>query len=592
MSIFYGGAAVRNSRQVTNYAQLRALTGPETEVYVTGYMVGPTPSACAGSFLRDDADATSDDNGGTVLVRADGVRFKRVINGDVNVKWFLTQAQEADVNAYTFSINVQGPVQTAIDWGHKHRHHIHAPAGGYLVNSLVLPGLVDGAGIDERSESCRFYGIGYGEAFVIAPTGGTAFKSNANAPVLTDILGTAQSSNGTWHVDNMRFDGNTSDAVVKFASFYGQSSFHHCVIYQRGTGDGFVTGWGATVNVHSNYALNAGWIVAGLGNARTGHGFRYAPTADNGLVTFYKCTSRGFLWGYRMGGAAGAAYSPSVDECECSYVTNGVWLEGTAKAKVTRSYFEGADGGIGIKNDGDYSTISDNLIFPGFLVLIDDSNPAKKGTNIEANTLSLGAVEGAIGIDMVSSAAFGGYNKNAPRNSFTHTPGTAGQAGIRLRGTQPRVDLTGNSFDPRGEWTGAGTSKIRDESTDGIFGPVMMELDDYEAVRHSAVMLSLYGQTLGDSAAAGSVLTVPHGNDFEIDFSAPRSINQIASTANTQNGVVDVTFEALSANVTFASSGLLKLDNAASFVGPGTITLRLRKVGSTVYATEKARAKF
>lgn len=66
--------------QLPDYAALRAYKGPRKSVYVTG-------AGIAGMFVRDDADTASADNGGTVIVAA-GKRFKRVVDGAVNVRWF------------------------------------------------------------------------------------------------------------------------------------------------------------------------------------------------------------------------------------------------------------------------------------------------------------------------------------------------------------------------------------------------------------------------------------------------------------------------------------------------------------------------
>lgn len=88
--IFYGGAVAKTSRQVASYAALRATVGPEQSIEVSGYLVGSKPSGIAGVFTRDEADVSSADDGGLVIVRADGVRFKRQHDGPVGVRFFDT----------------------------------------------------------------------------------------------------------------------------------------------------------------------------------------------------------------------------------------------------------------------------------------------------------------------------------------------------------------------------------------------------------------------------------------------------------------------------------------------------------------------
>lgn len=76
-----------NSLQIPDYATLRASTTPRKSVYITG-IYGATFAGIAGWFLRDDADITSLDNGGTIIVRSDGVRYKRASVTRMNIQWF------------------------------------------------------------------------------------------------------------------------------------------------------------------------------------------------------------------------------------------------------------------------------------------------------------------------------------------------------------------------------------------------------------------------------------------------------------------------------------------------------------------------
>ena len=79
-----GGTAqdvLDNAKPMANYTALRAYTGRATGVRIT-------QAGLAGFFQRDDADTTSSDNGGTVIVDAAGRRWKRIFDGDVNVQWF------------------------------------------------------------------------------------------------------------------------------------------------------------------------------------------------------------------------------------------------------------------------------------------------------------------------------------------------------------------------------------------------------------------------------------------------------------------------------------------------------------------------
>lgn len=78
------------SANIANYASLRAYAGGAKAAYITGYLISAAPNGIAGLFTRDDADTTSADNGGTIIVAANGRRWKRQFAGSVHVKWFGT----------------------------------------------------------------------------------------------------------------------------------------------------------------------------------------------------------------------------------------------------------------------------------------------------------------------------------------------------------------------------------------------------------------------------------------------------------------------------------------------------------------------
>lgn len=72
----------------TDYADLRAYTGRAKRIYITGILATVKPSGIAGVFQYDVTDTTSADNGGTIIVGADGRRWKRDFTGAANVAWF------------------------------------------------------------------------------------------------------------------------------------------------------------------------------------------------------------------------------------------------------------------------------------------------------------------------------------------------------------------------------------------------------------------------------------------------------------------------------------------------------------------------
>lgn len=511
----------------------------------------------------------------------------------VNVFDYFTEAQRTAVLAYSFALDVTTACQSALDDARAKNLDCYFPAGGYLVTGLTVPGDVNPP-VDDRDSGMRIYGQGFGEPFVQTNTGGTVIKSVTDAPVLQDILGTASSSNGTVEIDHIRFDGTSnSHPVVKLQSFYGLSSFHNCVVYQRGTGDGLTLGWGATVLVSHCYVMNKDWATFGLGNTRVGTGIAYIPTADNGLVTIHKCTSRGWLTAFQIAGGTGTAYSVAIDKSEGSVIYNGILLQSNAdKCVVSDCYFEGAEGGVGINNLGDYNTIRDNLFFPGFATVIQDLGTSNKGTLIEGNFIAIGDTANGKGVDVASSAFFGGYNKNVVNNSFAYTAGTAGVKGIQISGTEPRITVSGNSFDPRGDWTGVGTEKIDDQSTDGgPFGLITQQNGDYELPVLARGALSLFqpATDLTDADVSANILTISNGSYFTVAAAAPVTVNRFSAGNLTGRVVI---FRTTNANMTFADTSYNQLAGGVSFTGPGTITFFIDKVGADYYAYELCRSVF
>lgn len=68
---------------VTTIAGLRNEPDPSTE---TVYFV--SDHGQEGWFYYDPTDRTTADNSGTVIVSVNGFRFLRVVQGELNVKWF------------------------------------------------------------------------------------------------------------------------------------------------------------------------------------------------------------------------------------------------------------------------------------------------------------------------------------------------------------------------------------------------------------------------------------------------------------------------------------------------------------------------
>lgn len=126
-------AALDNSKPMANYTALRAYTGRATGVRITQY-------GLAGFFQRDDADSTSVDNGGTIIVDASGRRWKRVIDASANVKWFGAKGDAVtdDTVAIQAALDSVSQSTGAFDIQIKSRGGtVLFPAGSYRVTATL-----------------------------------------------------------------------------------------------------------------------------------------------------------------------------------------------------------------------------------------------------------------------------------------------------------------------------------------------------------------------------------------------------------------------------------------------------------------------
>lgn len=110
-NIGYDGGTVQDvldsCRPMQSYTALRAYTGRATQVRIT------TPGL-HGNFWRDDADTTSADNGGTVIVDATGRRWKRLFDGPLYMSWFQIPVSPANgTTALNAAIAAASAIYTA-----------------------------------------------------------------------------------------------------------------------------------------------------------------------------------------------------------------------------------------------------------------------------------------------------------------------------------------------------------------------------------------------------------------------------------------------------------------------------------------------
>jgi hypothetical protein len=151
-----------NALHLTDYTALRAYTGHQKSIYITGYFPSTTPSGIAGTFVRDDNDTTSTDNGGTVIVASNGKRWKRAFTEAISVDWFgaVSDGVTDSSAAVRSALDSIGPRGGVVEF---------KTAGPYLIGSVVyIPQrttIFSGPGIVIRGKNTSLVGSGANTIF-------------------------------------------------------------------------------------------------------------------------------------------------------------------------------------------------------------------------------------------------------------------------------------------------------------------------------------------------------------------------------------------------------------------------------------------
>jgi hypothetical protein len=575
-TFFFGPGAYRvrvfdaNNVELPEYEEDNLTSGEEVSVNLASTAIGFGASLVG--WLRAATAAVAS----TVQNRLSWLPF--------NAFEFMTVAEIADTQAYTFGLNLTVPLQAAMNAAYAAKRELYCPAGGYLVTGLQIPGTNDNAG---KASRFRIHGDGFGEAGVIAlKNRGTVLYSVTNAPILnyTQTVSGGQGS-GEVEIDNLAIWGTSTTPVVLLDTFFGLSHIHHCNIVQIGTGNGLQINFGATYDIHHNYIIGASYAAIDLGAARTGVGIYLAQAGRSaGLQTIRQCTSAGWSTAFQLGVIGGAAYlyQPVIDKCESAYCFTGIHLTGQCEgALVSGCYFEGQDAGQCLLDDGNYNRVKDCFFFfsSGSLsayTMLKSTTAAKFGSRYEGNIFYLFNEPNTVGLDIASNGTDGGPAKVASRNHFVHSNGTAGNIGLRIAGVDPRIEVTSNDFQPAASWTGAGSLKISNTSTssDGTTGTAVFGLSQSQslsgartipALGRGSLNVAVDPTVLNNTNVAAGVLTLgelsafsftPTGNVSITSFTAPNLPDKTFS--------IHVTATAFA--VTFTNGALLKLAGSANLV--------------------------
>ncbi len=274
---------------LATYAAVRAYSGLAKNIYVSGYLVTAAPAKIAGQFTVDDSDITSADNGGTILVAANGKRWKRVFEGNVQASWFGV--------TYDGVTDDLPAMQSACDYTRNARKRVLECDDGVCLFNGTLK-LHANAGLRALKI------VGGNGSFI----GTTQFKHHASQ--LTQPLISVHASRSL-HLVNIRLTGNN-------------------VAPQTQTGENWINtnpaSWVSAGCSELRYAPYAGIVIDGLTGASPGAGQAYTFDAygqgTSSKLTFERCRIEFFVVGAAIQPSQAGTGSEDIVFRDCSFIEN------------------------------------------------------------------------------------------------------------------------------------------------------------------------------------------------------------------------------------------------------------------------------
>lgn len=206
--VVHDGGTVKDvldtAKPLANYTALRAYNGTATQIRITS-------TGIAGFFYRDDADTTSADNGGTIIVAGNGKRWKRLFDGPSNIRWFGAKGDWNGTTGTDDTLAIQSAINSE-EWN-------IVPNGSYKLTSKLT---VDGSGKRLTSESM---GSSWSGGEVNRPSFIQTFNGD-----MVELTG------GRHHVEGIQFksDGIYTGAAVVIRAL--QNNIIDCAFYRNGGG--------------------------------------------------------------------------------------------------------------------------------------------------------------------------------------------------------------------------------------------------------------------------------------------------------------------------------------------------------------------
>jgi hypothetical protein len=499
---------------------------------------------------------------------------------------FMSAAEIADVKAGTKTLTVTTALQAAADYAYKNGKILLIPAGTYKAK-LVLPPT---GTTEPRGDAFVMQGEGAGIVYLggVPFVKGTTLVSPDTAPALNllNVLGAADTG-PILHIRDIRFEGNSTNPVVQFATWSDFCEMSNCEIRQDGTGGGInmIRAFGGTIK--ETHVVNGNLIGTG---SYTGTGINAQTPYAGGLLTFFKVSVRGFNTGFSLG-SGGVTYnlSTTLQQCECAWNNYGIINQaGMRKTVINECYFEAVQI-VGVQDEGEGTTISNCFMFEGPATQIKGDYDTR-GNTYFGNYIQL-AGPTQTGIAIKGSADATGYAKTV-RDNFIYFLNSGGAVanvyGVYVTGSNPAINFDSNVFRPRRAWVGgAGTTKFAFAGTGQITGmvPQTDTLNEFPLASNYSISFPAYNSSLTQADVAAGVLALP-ASSSRIALSASGAVN-VTSIGLTGQSSRMVIFEFANTNMTFVKGATMLM--ASNFSGPGQLLCDLRIIGGTMYLYELGR---
>lgn len=330
---------LEKGKPLANYSNLRSYAGAATQVRITDPDI-------AGFFYYDASDTSSADNGGTIIVASNNKRWKRVFDGAVNVFWFMSAAQIANVQVGALTVDVTAALQAFTNACQNRRGHI--PAGKYKITSaLVLDPqysyIIEGDGWDPNANTgTAIWNYGTGNAIQIHGAGGhdqqirladMAIAGNASSQCGVSVIQTLVFFENLW-ITSHGFHG------LRLEKAYG-SAFKQCTVTQNYQHGVFVYKQGNAI-LFDHCVINGNSRTNGYTNCTlTG-----VANEENLGLTFVGCdfTSAGYPAGVTTAYGLVIQHSRAVNLIGCYMEQNklrNVYADTSVKGlAITGNYFQ------------------------------------------------------------------------------------------------------------------------------------------------------------------------------------------------------------------------------------------------------------